>query len=105
MMRDIEAKRAALKAEMMNLQALINGRAQELADLKRQALRLDERLAELALQECTRRRIGLDELVRMCQTPCSRFVPVDPEHFGYGVTVLGEDMVLIDSVRFGCLWK
>lgn len=75
MMRDIEAKRAALKAEMMNLQALINGRAQELADLKRQALRLDERLAELALQECTRRRIGLDELVRMCQTPCSRYVP------------------------------
>jgi hypothetical protein len=72
-MRKIEAKRAALRAEAMNLAALINGRAQELADLKRQALRLDERLVELDLQEISRRKLGMDELIRMCHTPCWQY--------------------------------
>jgi hypothetical protein len=76
-MRWLEAKRAALRTEAMILAALINRRTQELADLKRKALGVDERMVELDLQEITRREAGLDELVRMCRTPCSRFVPVD----------------------------
>jgi hypothetical protein len=73
MMRTIETKRAALRAEAMNLAALINGRSQELADLKRKQLQLDERLVELDLQEITRRERGMAELIRMCQTPCWRY--------------------------------
>jgi chromosome segregation ATPase len=72
---NIEAKRAALRAEMMNLQALINGRTQELAELKRKLLKLDDRRLELELRAIARRERGLHELVRMCRTPCSRFVP------------------------------
>jgi hypothetical protein len=73
-MRKIEEKRAALLAESMNLAALINRRSQELADLKRNALRVEERLVELDLQEISRRKRGMDELIRMCQTPCSCYV-------------------------------
>jgi hypothetical protein len=76
-MWDIEAKRAELRAEKMNLEALINGRKQGLADLKRKSLRLDERVCELELQAITRRERGLYELIRMCRTPCARYVPVD----------------------------
>jgi hypothetical protein len=76
-MRTIEEKRAALRVEMMYLQALINGRTQELADLKRKLLRLDERNVALGLQAIMRRERGLVELVRMCNTPCSRFVPAN----------------------------
>jgi hypothetical protein len=78
-MRGIEARRAKLRAEMMNLAAIINGRAQELADLKRKQLRLDERMVELDLKECARRERGLAELVRMCNTPCFRYVPRNVE--------------------------
>jgi hypothetical protein len=74
---NIEAKRAALRAEMMNLQALINGRTQELADLTRKMMRLDEHRLEFELRAIARRERGLHELVRMCRTPCWRFVPAN----------------------------
>jgi hypothetical protein len=74
-MRGVEAKRAALLAEKVNLQALINGRLQELAELKRKSLALDERIVALELRAIARRERGLVELVRMCNTPCARFVP------------------------------
>jgi hypothetical protein len=76
-MWDIEYKRAELRAELVNLQALINGRAQELADLKRKMLRLDERIVEADLRAISRRERGLNELVRMCNTPCWLFVPAN----------------------------
>jgi predicted nucleic acid-binding Zn-ribbon protein len=75
--REIEDKRAELRAELVNLQALINGRTQELADLKRKLLRLDERIVEAELRAFSRRDRGLNELVRMCNTPCWRFVPAN----------------------------
>jgi hypothetical protein len=65
-MRSIEAKRAALRAEIMNLEALINGRAQELVVLRRKR-------DQLQLELVTQRKRGMDELIRMCQTPCWRY--------------------------------
>jgi hypothetical protein len=76
-MWDIDDRRAALRAEIASLAALINGRAQELADLKRKMLRLDERNVALELRAIERRERGLVELVRMCNTPCWAFVPAN----------------------------
>lgn len=81
-MRNIELRMAELKAELWNILVMIASRRDDIEKLQAKADRLDARILQLRDLAATMNDLYLDELVRMCNTPCHRYVPRLPMAVG-----------------------
>lgn len=73
MHRQIEARIARLTTELEQATVLIAARVNELDKLHIQAESLNKRLEEARRLEIELNELGMEELIRMCNTPCWRF--------------------------------
>lgn len=73
---DVAKKRKSMEADIAAYRWRINGHLQEIDEMRDRIVRLQQRLVALAEFELWRRQQSLDELLRMCNTPCWRYRPI-----------------------------
>lgn len=67
---EIAARRADIKAQITNMQTSIGYLEKEVEQSRRKVIHLEERDYQLMKMDLELEAEGMDELVRMCNTPC-----------------------------------
>jgi hypothetical protein len=74
---DFKAMREAVITELFSVEHNISAKKREIEVLWQKVERLNRKLFEINELEALRADMGLTELLRLCQTPCGLFEPVE----------------------------